>query len=86
MRAKGFLDFSMDRLTERNKENSFLDVDWIIEELLSLGQHRISNESPSTNTTPEMTSPLQLYTGNDVTFSSSCLTNSGSMISSSSTR
>ena len=57
MRAKGFLDFSMDRLTERNKENSFLDVDWIIEELLSLGQHRISNESPSTNTTPEMTSP-----------------------------
>ena len=55
MRAKGFLDFSMDRLTERNKENSFLDVDWIIEELLSLGQHRISNES--TSTTPEMTSP-----------------------------
>jgi hypothetical protein len=46
MRAKGFLDFSMDRLTERNKENSFLDVDWIIEELLALGQHRLAIEEP----------------------------------------
>ena len=26
----GLLDFSKDKLTERNKENSFLDVDWII--------------------------------------------------------
>ncbi len=52
MRAKGFLDFSMDRLTERNKENSFLDVDWIIEELLALGQHRISVESPTLATSP----------------------------------
>jgi hypothetical protein len=52
MRAKGFLDFSMDRLTERNKENSFLDVDWIIEELLALGQHRISVESPTESTSP----------------------------------
>ena len=57
MRAKGFLDFSMDRLTERNKENSFLDVDWIIEELLALGQHRLSIESPTTTSTTDLVSP-----------------------------
>ena len=56
MRAKGFLDFSMDRLTERNKENSFLDVDWIIEELLALGQHRLSIESPTTTSTTDLVS------------------------------
>ena len=60
MRAKGFLDFSMDRLTERNKENSFLDVDWIIEELLALGQHRLTIESPTTASTTDLTSPTSL--------------------------
>jgi len=45
MKAKGFLDFSMDRLTERNKENSFLDVDWIISELITKAKNRLDIET-----------------------------------------
>jgi hypothetical protein len=45
MKAKGFLDFSMDRLTERNKENSFLDVDWIISELITMAKNRLDMET-----------------------------------------
>ena len=40
----GLLDFSKDKLTERNKENSFLDVDWIIEELINYG--KMANSVP----------------------------------------
>ncbi len=37
MRGKGgLLDFG--HHSERNKENSFLDIDWIIEELLAYGR------------------------------------------------
>ena len=42
----GLLDFSKDKLTERNKENSFLDVDWIIEELINYGQEKMANSVP----------------------------------------
>ena len=41
----GLLDFSKDKLTERNKENSFLDVDWIIEELINYGHNSASIKS-----------------------------------------
>ena len=42
----GLLDFSKDKLTERNKENSFLDVDWIIEELINYGHEKMTNSVP----------------------------------------
>ena len=42
----GLLDFSKDKLTERNKENSFLDVDWIIEELINYGHEKMANDVP----------------------------------------
>ena len=42
----GLLDFSKDKLTERNKENSFLDVDWIIEELINYGHEKMANSVP----------------------------------------
>ena len=38
----GLLDFSKDKLTERNKENSFLDVDWIITELINFGHEKLA--------------------------------------------
>ena len=39
----GLLDFSKtDKLTERNKENSFLDVDWIITELINYGHEKLA--------------------------------------------
>ena len=41
----GLLDFSKDKLTERNKENSFLDVDWIITELINYGQEKLAQNS-----------------------------------------
>lgn len=41
MKGKGFLDFSS--ITERNKENSFLDVDWIIKQLLTHGSNLLAN-------------------------------------------
>ena len=50
----GLLDFSKDKLTERNKENSFLDVDWVITELIKYGQDKLAsgNQVPiSTNAT-----------------------------------
>ena len=37
------MDFSKtDKLTERNKENSFLDVDWIITELINYGHEKLA--------------------------------------------
>merc|ERR1712156_671813 len=41
----GLLDFSKDKLTERNKENSFLDVDWIITELIKYGQEKLASDA-----------------------------------------
>ena len=44
----GLLDFSKD---ERNKENSFLDVDWMITELINYGHEKMvptdSDSSPN---------------------------------------
>ena len=43
MKKGGLLDFSKtDKLTERNKENSFLDVDWIITELINYGHEKLA--------------------------------------------
>ena len=45
------MDFSKEKLTERNKENSFLDVDWIISELINYGHERqASSDVPNTPT------------------------------------
>lgn len=69
MRGKGgFLDFSMDRLTERNKENSFLDVDWVIEELLAYGHEKAIAASGGTSL---QTSPSAARTSPAPTTSSS---------------
>ena len=43
----GLLDFSKEKLTERNKENSFLDVDWIIAELVNYGHEKLATCSSS---------------------------------------
>jgi hypothetical protein len=46
MRGKGGLleSFSVEKLTERTKESSFLDVDWIIQELLNFGHGKMTNQ------------------------------------------
>ena len=49
MKGKSFLDFTS--ITERNKENSFLDVDWMIKMLLAHGgakPEKLSNASTPT--------------------------------------
>ena len=47
----GLLDFSKDKLTERNKENSFLDVDWIITELINYGREKMGHSAVANEAT-----------------------------------
>ena len=55
------MDFGKEKLTERNKENSFLDVDWVITELLNFGREKLAlnNNVPSSPQTQSSSSQAQ---------------------------